>query len=196
MNRVGKLDEPTTSAGEPGDGCSRCEAGATVANMVRSQALWMYTLERGECRPPAALWEAVLAEDWLTVRREWDRWVWPELREMDRAGRDWRALASTAVQVTVKELISAGVSSPSPGDLDAGLEPDAILREWLSWIRKGIASVKDDARRHEWERFVEALPVELQAVAVEHPERQAEVAACVFETDVFHRGLLDKEGDG
>jgi hypothetical protein len=184
------------SAGEPNDGCSRCEAGATVADMVRSQALWMYTLERGECRPPAALWEAVLAEDWLTVRREWDRWVWTELREMDRTGKHWRALARTAVQVTVNELKSAGVSSPLPDDLDAALEPDAILREWLSWIRKGIATVKDAARLHEWTRFVESLPVELRALAVEHPERQAEVAACVFETDMFTRGLLDNEEEG
>jgi hypothetical protein len=115
---------------------------------------------------------------------------------MERTGKDWRALAHLAVTSTVNELKNTGVRSPLPGDIDAALEPNAILREWLSWIRKGIATVKDDARLHEWARFVEALPVELQALAVEHPERQAEVAACVFETEMFHRGLLDNDGEG
>jgi hypothetical protein len=176
--------------------CSRCEAGATVARMVMDQALWMSVAGRGDGRPPKELWDAVVSEDWSRVRREWDGWIRPQLREMDRTGRDWRALAHVAVKSTVNELKAAGVSSPLPGDLDAALEPDVILREWLSWIRKGIAAVKDDARLHEWTRFVEALPVELQALAVEHPERQAEVAACVFETDMFTRDLLENEGEG
>src|ERR1700694_3866228 len=126
------------SVGEPGDGCSRCEAGATVARMVIDQALWMSVAGRGDGRPPKELWDAVVAEDWSSVRREWDRWMRPQLREMDMTGRDWRALARVAVKSTVTELKAAGVSSPLPGDLDAALEPDAILREWLSWIRKGI----------------------------------------------------------
>jgi hypothetical protein len=184
------------SAGEARDGCSRCEAGATVARMVMDQALWMSVAGRGDGRPPKELWDAVVAEDWSSVRCEWDRWVRPQLREMDRTGRHWRALAMTSVQMTVKWLKDAGVSSPVPSDVSPTLEPDAILRAWLPWISKGIAAVKDAARLHEWAHFVGALPVELQALAVELPERQAEVAASVFETDMFHRRLLDNDGEG
>ena len=161
------------------------------------QALWMSVIGRGDGRPPKELWDAVVAEDWSSVRREWDRWMRPQLREMDRTGRDWRALAMTSVQMTVKWLKDAGVSSPVPSDAECcpGAE-DAIMRAWLPWISKGIAAVKNDARRHEWARFVDALPEELQALAVEHPERQAEVAACVFETEMITRDLLDNDGEG
>ena len=159
------------------------------------QALWMSVVGRGDGWPPKELWDAVVAEDWSSVRREWDRWMRPQLREMDRTGRDWRAVAMTSMQMTVKWLKDAGVSSPVPSDAEAALEPDAILGAWLPWISKGIAAVKNDAQLHEWERFAEALPRELQALAVEHPERQAEVAACVFETEMYTRDLLDNEGE-
>ena len=122
------------------------------------QALWMSVAGRGDGWPPKELWGAVVAEDWSSVRREWDRWMRPQLREMDRTGRDWRAVAMTSMQMTVKWLKDAGVSSPVPSDAEAALEPDAILRAWLPWISKGIAAVKNDARLHEWEHFVEALP--------------------------------------
>jgi hypothetical protein len=197
MNDVGKLGGPTTSAGEPGDGCSRCEAGATVASMVVDQALWMSVAGYGDGRPPKELWDAVNAEDWSTVRREWDQWARPHFREINRAARDWRALAMTALRTTVESLKDAGVSSPAP-PFDASAPPgeDAIMREWLPWIHRGITAVKDAARSDEWVRFSEALPVELRALAGEHPERQAEVAANAFETDMFIRGLLDNEGEG
>ena len=172
------------------------DAGAMVASMVMNQALWMSVAGRGDGRPPKELWDAVNAEDWSMVRREWDQWAWPEFREINRAARDWRALALTALQTTVKSLKDAGVSSPAP-PFDASAPPgeDAIMREWLPWIHRGIAAVKDGARSDEWPRFAEALPVELRALAGEHPERRAEVAASAFETDMFHRGLLDKDGD-
>ena len=48
------------------------------------QALWMSVAGRGDGRPPNELWDAVVAEDWSSVRREWDRWMRAQLREMDR----------------------------------------------------------------------------------------------------------------
>jgi hypothetical protein len=193
MNRVGKLDGPTTSADEPGDGCSRCEAGATVAFMVLAQADWMSVYNSGDGRPPKALWDAVHAEDWSAVRREWRQWTQP----IYKAAGSWRAIAWTTLKTTVENLKDAGVSSPAP-PFDASAPPseDAIMREWLPWIRKAIATVKDTARSEEWARFVEALPVELQPLAVEHPERQASAAACGFEVDIFLRDLLDNDGEG
>jgi hypothetical protein len=164
--------------------------------MVMDQALWMSVTGRGDGQPPNKLWDAVVAEDWSSVHREWDRWMRPLLREMDSTGRDWRALAMTSVQMTVTWLKDAGVSSPVPPDASAPLGENAIMRLWLPWICKGITAVKDAARRHEWARFVDALPEELQALAVEHPERQAEVAACVFETEMITRALLDNDGEG
>ena len=159
-------------------------------------ASWMSATGRGDGRPPKELWDAVVAGDWSSVRREWDQSMRPQLRDMDRTGRHWRAVATTSLQRTVTWLKDAGVSSPAPSDGSAPLGEDAVMRVWLPWIYRAITAVKDDARRHEWARFVDALPQELQALAGEHPERQAEVAACVFETEMITRRLLDNDGEG
>jgi hypothetical protein len=174
--------------------CSGCKAGATVAWIVLDQASSMSALGRGDGQPPKQLWDAVVAEDWVSVRREWDRWMWPQLRELDRTGKDWRALLMTLLRRTVQSLKDAGVSGPVPSETDAPLGEDALMGVWLPWIRKGIASVKDVAQQNEWAGFVETLPVELQALALEHPERQAEVAAYVFEIALLLRSLDDDGG--
>jgi hypothetical protein len=165
-----------------------------VAIMVLNQAIWMSALGRstGE-RPPSALWDAVVAEDWFTVRDQWDRWVWSELREMDESGKDWRSVVAVMVGATVEAVKSAGADGSFLTDLG---EPHAVMREWGPWIAKRFTAVTDGARSHEWARYVEALPVELQVLAAEHPEQQAEVVACVFETDMVTRGLLDNDEEG
>lgn len=180
------LDE---SSPDGGDG----DAAATVASMVRSQALWMSTLEIDDSGPPAALAAALEAEDWAAVRREWDTWVLHTLRDLNRSVRDWRALTATTVQSTVRDLTAAGTGSLVPPALDA-VDEDSIMRTWLPWIRAGIEAVKGDTRAAEWSCYLEALPVELQVLAAAHPEQQAEAAASAFEIDMFHRRLLGDEG--
>ncbi|WP_061005262.1 hypothetical protein [Mycolicibacterium mucogenicum] len=176
------VDESSSGGGQ----CSRCDAGKTVMLMVQSQALWMGAAGLGDGRPPAALWAAVWAEDWPTVRSEWDKWVRPRLRELSATGRDWRATVAVMVQAAVNT-----VDSSFPADVH---DAEATRREWSRWIAEQFAAARDSARFDEWARYSDALPPGLQSLAAEHPSQQAELAATTFEIEAFHRGLLGDEG--
>lgn len=168
--------------------CSRCDAGATVMHMVRSQALWMATLSSGDGEPPAALWEAVWAEDWPTVRSEWEKWVRPALRELNDTARNWRATVAVMVDSAART-----VGEPFP-DVSAH-NPVAVQRQWGQWIVEQFTAAREGVRSDEWAEYSQALPAELQALAMEHPTRQAELAATTFEVEALHRILSTDEGD-
>ena len=157
--------------------------------MVRHQASWFAAVGRGDGRPPAVLWEAVLAEDWPTVRREWDEWVQPALRELHDNGREWRATIAV-----MADSAADAVGEPFPADIH---DPIAVQRQFGTWIRKQVTAAREGMRSDEWAEFSQALPtVELQAMASEHPTRQAEVAATTFEVEALVRSLEADADEG
>lgn len=184
----GKEDVAAPSARAGAQQCSRCDAGATVMQMVRSHALWMATIGRGDGEPPAALWEAVWAEDWPTVRSEWDKWVQPALRELHDTAREWRSTAAVMVDSAART-----VGEPFP-DVNTH-DPVAVRRQWGQWIVEQFTAAREGARSDEWSEFSQALPAELQPLAMEHPTRQAELATSVFEVEALHRNLSTDEGN-
>ncbi len=178
--------EHVCAASESEQQCSRCAAGFTVMMMVRHQASWFSELGLGAGKPPA-LWEAVLAEDWPTVLSEWDKWVQPVLRELHNTGREWRATIAV-----MADSATRAIGEPFPTDIH---DPIAVQRHFGTWIRKQVTAAREGVRSDEWAEFSQALPVELQAMATEHPTRQAEVAAAAFEVEALHRNLSTDEGD-
>lgn len=179
-----------TASESPGEGtdaaqCSRCAAGATVMQMVRSQALWFAATGRGDGVPPEALWEAVWAEDWPAVQSEWEKWVQPALREMHNTGREWRATSAI-----MADSAARAIGEPFPTDIH---DPIAVQRTWVQWIRDQVTATRECVRSDEWSAFSQSLPVELRDLAIEHPARQADLAAATFEVEALHRHL-DKDG--
>ncbi|OKH64326.1 hypothetical protein EB74_10255 [Mycobacterium sp. SWH-M5] len=154
--------------------------------MVREQALWFAAMGRGDGTPPAVLWEAVCAEDWPTVRSEWNKWVHPTLRELHNTGREWRATIAV-----MAESAARAVGEPFPADIH---DPIAVQRHFGTWIRKQVTAAREGVRSDEWAEFSQALPAELQPMAAEHPTYQAEVAATTFEIEALHRNL-DADAD-
>lgn len=135
------------------------------------------------------LWEAVLAEDWPTVCREWDKWVQPVLREMYQAERERRATIAV-----MAESAADAVGEPFPADIH---DPLAVQRHFGTWIRKQVTAAREGGRSDEWAEFSQALPTaELQAMAAEHPTYQAEVAATTFEIEALHRNLEADADEG
>ncbi|MCX2715836.1 hypothetical protein C1S82_31215 [Mycolicibacterium cosmeticum] len=167
---------------------SRCAASVSAMLMVRHQASWFAQVGRGDGRPPAALWKAVLAEDWPTVCREWDKWVQPVLREMDKAEREWRATIAV-----MADSAARAVGQPFPADIH---DPMAVQRQFGTWIRKQVTAAREGVRSDEWAQFSQALPAELQPMAAEHPTYQAEVAATTFEIEALHRNLEADADEG
>ncbi|WP_457143248.1 hypothetical protein [Mycobacterium sp. URHB0021] len=83
------------------------------------------------------------------------------------------------------------LDSPFPADLH---DAEAVRREWGRWIAQQFKAATGSARMCEWAQCSEALPAELQSLAEEHPTKQAELAAGVFENEAFIRGLLGEDG--
>lgn len=186
-NSEGEGTDVAAPSSRGGAQCSRCDAGATVMQMVRSQALWMAT-RGGDGEPPAALWEAVWAEDWPTVRSEWDKWVQPALRELHETAREWRSTVAVMVDSAART-----VGEPFP-DVNTH-DPVAVRRQWGQWIAEQFTAAREGVRSAEWSEYSQALPAELQPLAMEHPIRQAELAASVFEVEALHRNLSTDEGN-
>ena len=63
-------EEPKPSPHSEVD-CFRCTAGATVGKLILRLATPIVATDRGDGRPPIALWAAVVAEDWPLMLREW-----------------------------------------------------------------------------------------------------------------------------
>jgi hypothetical protein len=156
--------------------------------MVRHQASWFAAIGRGDGRPPGALWDAVLAEDWPTVRSEWDKWVQPVLRELYNTGREWRATIAV-----MADSAAQAVGEPFPTDIH---DPMAVQRHFGTWMRKQVVSAREGVRSDEWAEFSQALPAELQPMAAEHPSYQAEVAATTFEIEALQRNLEADADEG
>lgn len=155
--------------------------------MVREQALWFAALGRGDGTPPEVLWEAVWAEDWPTVRSEWNKWVQPTLRELHNTGREWRATSAV-----MADSAARAIGEPFPTDIH---DPIAVQRHFGDWIRKQVTAAREGVRSDEWTEFSQALPTEQQAMAAEHPMRQAELASATFEIEALHRNLETDEGN-
>jgi len=156
-------------------------------HMVRHQASWFATLGRGDGTPPEGLWDAVLAEDWPTICSEWDKWVQPALRELYNTEREWRATIAV-----MADSAARAIGEPFPTDIH---DPIAVQRHFGEWIRKQVTAAREGVRSDEWAEFSHALPAELQAMAAEHPTRQAELAASTFEIEALHRNLEADEGN-
>jgi hypothetical protein len=156
--------------------------------MVQHQALWFAAFGgQGDGQPPTALWEAVWAEDWPTVRSEWDKWVSPALRELYGTARDWRATVAV-----MADSAARAIGEPFPADIH---DPVVVQRQWGRWIVEQFTAARESVRSDEWTEFSQALPVELRAMATEHPTRQAELAATTFEVEALHRNTRTDEGD-
>ena len=194
-------EEPTPSPNSEVDSF-RCAAGATVGKLVLRLATSMVAMDRGDGRPPIALWAAVVAEDWPVVLREWDYWVSRDLEATHASACDWRSAAACMIGSAGEVLQKEGVAGP-PTDLLAAWdarEPREVLRAWRRWIAREISTLSHVRQADEWARYVEILPPARRDMAAEHPAIQAEIAATEFEAaavDGRARDLLSGwQGDG